>query len=239
MLSNNPDFKNLLLLHSRDRRKLAMDQELENLPHAIAHMESKIQIEKDTIAAATAELKSLESQNNSIEDEINSISEHVSRQKNKQLQVKKNEEYQALENEIAILVQQLSGKEDEQIETLLKIDGAKETTEIAQNKISAKVDVLELEKIELLGKCDLLKQDILKLDSEIKESRKEVEEILLLGYERTKKVVARLHTLPLWKIKNALDVIFAYQTMYHLLYSWNKNLHIVINAVELSISSVN
>ena len=57
MLSNNPDFKNLLLLHSRDRRKLAMDQELENLPHAIAHMESKIQIEKDTIAAATAELK--------------------------------------------------------------------------------------------------------------------------------------------------------------------------------------
>ena len=191
MLSNNPDFKNLLLLHSRDRRKLAMDQELENLPHAIAHMESKIQIEKDTIAAATAELKSLESQNNSIEDEINSISEHVSRQKNKQLQVKKNEEYQALENEIAILVQQLSGKEDEQIETLLKIDGAKETTEIAQNKISAKVDVLELEKIELLGKCDLLKQDILKLDSKIKESRKEVEEILLLGYERTKKVVAR------------------------------------------------
>ena len=128
MLSNNSDFKKLLLLHSRDRRKLVMDQELENLPRLIEQMESKIKIEKDTIAAAAHELKSLESKNNTIENEINSISEHISRQKNKQLQVKKNEEYQALENEKHNLVQQLSQKEDQQIETLLKIDGAKETT---------------------------------------------------------------------------------------------------------------
>ena len=166
MLSNNSDFKKLLLLHSRDRRKLVMDQELENLPRLIEQMESKIKIEKDTIAAAAHELKSLESQNNTIENEINSISEHISRQKNKQLQVKKNEEYQALENEIHNLVQQLSQKEDQQIETLLKIDGAKETTEIAQNKISARVDDLEIEKEELVKKIELLKLDIQKLSLE-------------------------------------------------------------------------
>ena len=191
MLSNNSDFKKLLLLHSRDRRKLVMVQELEHLPRLIEQMESKIKLEKDTIAAATYELKSLESKNKAIENEINSISEHISRQKNKQLQVKKNEEYQALEKEILNLVQQLSQNEDQQIETLLKIDGAKETTEIAQNKISAKVDVLEAEKEELFKKIELLKSDIQKLESEIIESRLEVEDVLLEGYERTKKVVAR------------------------------------------------
>jgi predicted nucleic acid-binding Zn-ribbon protein len=154
-------------------------------------MESKIKIEKDTIAAAAHELKSLESKNNTIENEINSISELISRQKNKQLQVKKNEEYQALENEINNLVQQLLQREDQQIETLLKIDGAKETTEIAQNKISARVDDLEIEKGELVKKIELLKSDIQKLESEITESRLDVEDILLVGYERTKKVVAR------------------------------------------------
>jgi predicted nucleic acid-binding Zn-ribbon protein len=154
-------------------------------------MESKIKIEKDTIAAAAHELKSLESKNNTIENEINSISELISRQKNKQLQVKKNEEYQALENEINNLVQQLSQREDQQIETLLKIDGAKETTEIAQNKISARVDDLEIEKGELVKKIELLKSDIQKLESEITESRLDVDDILLVGYERTKKVVAR------------------------------------------------
>jgi predicted nucleic acid-binding Zn-ribbon protein len=154
-------------------------------------MESKIKLEKDTIAAAELELKSLESKNNAIENEINSITDHISRQKNKQLQVKKNEEYQALENEIVNLVQQLSQKEDHQIETLLKIDGAKETTEIAQNKISARVEDLEVEKEELFKRIELLKSDIQKLESEIVESRLEVEDILLEGYERTKKVVAR------------------------------------------------
>lgn len=191
MLSNNSDFKKLLLLHSRDRRKLVMDQELEHLPRLIEQMESKIKLEKDTIAAAALELKSLESKNNAIENEINSITDLISRQKNKQLQVKKNEEYQALENEIVNLVQQLSQKEDQQIETLLKIDGAKETTEIAQNKISARVEDLEVEKEELFKRIELLKSDIQKLESEIVESRLEVEDILLEGYERTKKVVAR------------------------------------------------
>ena len=135
--------------------------------------------------------KSIKYKNNAIEYEINSITDHISRQKNKQLQVKKNEEYQALENEIVNLVQQLSQKEDQQIETLLKIDGAKETTEIAQNKISARVEDLEVEKEELFKRIELLKFDIQKLESEIVESRLEVEDILLEGYERTKKVVAR------------------------------------------------
>ena len=83
--------------------------------------ESKIKIEKDTIAAAAHELKSLESQNNTIENEINSISEHISRQKNKQLQVKKNEEYQALENEIHNLVQQLSHQRFLYVPSVLKL----------------------------------------------------------------------------------------------------------------------
>ena len=68
MLSNNSDFKKLLLLHSRDRRKLVMVQELEHLPRLIEQMESKIKLEKDTIAAAAHELKSLESKNKAIEN---------------------------------------------------------------------------------------------------------------------------------------------------------------------------
>ncbi len=191
MLSNNPEFKKLLLLHSRDRRKLVMDKELANLPRLIDQIETKIKIEVETIEAASHELKLLETKNNTIENEINSLSEFISGQKNKQLQVKKNEEYQALENEIANLLEQLSLKEDLQIETLLKIDGANEISSLAQNKIAAKVEDLKLEKKVLFLKIDELKTDIHKLESEIQESRKEVDDALLLGYERTKKVVTR------------------------------------------------
>ena len=81
-------------------------------------------------------LENLEIESNSLENEINSLSEQIVRQKNKQLEVKKNEEYQALENEIAGLIDQQSLKEDEHIEILLKLDDAKETSKIAESKIS-------------------------------------------------------------------------------------------------------
>ena len=191
MLSNNSDFKKLLLVHSRDRRSHLMGQELNNIPSLIIKMESKIKLEKDTIAAATQDLRSLEAQNSSIEKEINSITDQISRNKNKQLEVKKNEEYQALEKEITNLLEQQSSKEDLQIEVLVKIDGAKETAEIAKSKITEKVESLEIEKLGLIKRQEELKIETEQLAKELEDARTDTEEILLKGYDRTKKVVSR------------------------------------------------
>ena len=191
MLSNNTDFKKLLLVHSRDRRSHLMGQELNNIPRLIIKMESKIKLEKDTIAAATQDLRSLEAQNSSIEKEINSITDQISRNKNKQLEVKKNEEYQALEKEITNLLEQQSSKEDLQIEVLVKIDGAKETAEIAKSKITEKVESLEIEKLGLIKRQEELEIETEQLAKELEDARSDTEEILLKGYDRTKKVVSR------------------------------------------------
>lgn len=191
MLSNNSDFKKLLLVHSRDRRSHLMGQELNNIPSLIIKMESKIKLEKDTIAAATQDLRSLEAQNSSIEKEINSITDQISRNKNKQLEVKKNEEYQALEKEITNLLEQQSSKEDLQIEVLVKIDGAKETAEIAKSKITEKVESLEIEKLGLIKRQEELEIETEQLAKELEDARTDTEEILLKGYDRTKKVVSR------------------------------------------------
>jgi predicted nucleic acid-binding Zn-ribbon protein len=134
MLSNNLEFKKLLLLHGKDRRKLSMESELKNLPDSIKIIDSKIEIENATIESASHELREVELLSNSLEKEIHSLTDLIDRQKNKQLEVKKNEEYQALENEIHNLVQQLSQKEDQQIETLLKIDGAKKPQKLLKIK---------------------------------------------------------------------------------------------------------
>ena len=71
------------------------------------------------------------------------MNDMIAKQRNRQLEVKKNEEYQALENEIANLQSKIEERENEQIETLLKIDGARETAELAQGKISERVREME------------------------------------------------------------------------------------------------
>jgi len=191
MLSNNAEFKNLLLLHSRDRRKKSLEKELENLPKVMAALDHSIDIEKESIAIATSELKTLETRNKSLEGEITSLGEQIIRQKNKQLEVKKNEEYQALENEILTLTSKVSGKEDEQIEVLIKIDDAKKTAKIAEEKITLRVIDLEKERVELTERENELKQNIGELTLEISASREDVEVPMLEVYDRTKKILTK------------------------------------------------
>ena len=191
MLSNNPEFQELLLLHGRDRRYGKLEEELKLLPDDIKRMEKKILIENESIDLAVSEWKQLESQNNSLEKEIIEIGEKISKSKVRQLGVKKNEEYQALENEISSLTLLQSQKEDEQIEVLVNIDDAKATAEIAQDKIVSKVKDLERQKQGFEDRIAQVKTELQDLHKEIETARTQVEAEMLKTYDRVKKVVAR------------------------------------------------
>ena len=58
---------------------------------------------KTNIEIAVSEWKELESENNALEKEILEIGEKIAKNKVRQLEVKKNEEYQAQQNEISSL----------------------------------------------------------------------------------------------------------------------------------------
>jgi len=191
MLSNNPEFQELLLLHGRDRRYGKLEEELKLLPDDIKRMEKKISTENESIDLAVSEWKQLESQNNSLEKEIIEIGEKISKSKVRQLGVKKNEEYQALENEISSLTLLQSQKEDEQIEVLVNIDDAKATAEIAQDKIVSKVKDLERQKQSFEDRIAQVKTELQDLNKEIETARTQVEAEMLKTYDRVKKVVAR------------------------------------------------
>jgi hypothetical protein len=126
-----------------------------------------------------------------LEGEIDSLGEQIIRQKNKQLEVKKNEEYQALENEISTIISKVSEKEDEQIEVLIKIDDAKKIAKIAEEKITLRVIDLEKERVELTERENELKQNLGELTVEISSSRQDVEVPMLEVYDRTKKILTK------------------------------------------------
>ena len=191
MLSNNSDFKELLLLHGRDRRHGKLEEELNLLPEDIQRIKKKILTEKESIDIAVSEWKELESKNNALEKEILEIGDKITKNKLRQLEVKKNEEYQALETEISSLSDLQANKEDEQIEVLVNIDDAQATALIAQDKIAKKVKELELQKVNFEERVLKIKSEIVDLEREIEEARKSVEVEMLRTYDRVKKVVSR------------------------------------------------
>lgn len=191
MLFQDPEFQKLLLLHSRDRRYQKLIEELEELPKDLARLDKKIEIERESVELAMAEWKDLETLNNTLEKEILSHNDSINRQRNKQLEVKKNEEYQALENEIANLQSKIDGLENQQIEVLLKIDGARETAELAQGKITERVEEMQAQRDKRASLGEERKTEVEELKSEIEETRKEIEPIFMSTYDRVSKIVSR------------------------------------------------
>ena len=125
---------------------------------------------------AVSEWKELESKNNSLEKDIPKKLQGKFPKKNRQLEVK-NEEYQALENEISLLAELLSGKEDEQIEVLVKIDDAQATALIAQDKITLKVKELEQQKVRFEDRINKVKTVMMIL--KIEEARESIDTDIL------------------------------------------------------------
>lgn len=191
MLSSDPDFQQLLLLHSRDRRLKTLKNDLEKLPGELEYMDKKIFEEKESIRMAMEEWKNLESKNNSLEKDILSHRDQIARQRNRQLEVKKNEEYQALEHEIANLESKIDELESEQIETLDKIDDARATAEVAEKKIAQRVIELEKEREERMAFGKQAEIDVQSLETQIVETREEVEPDFLSVYDRVSKIVSR------------------------------------------------
>ena len=191
MLSSDPDFQQLLLMHSRDRRLKTLKNDLEKLPGELEYMDKKIFEEKESIRLAMEEWKTLESKNNSLEKDILSHRDQIARQRNRQLEVKKNEEYQALEHEIANLESKIDELESEQIETLDKIDDARETADVAEKKIAQRVIELEKEREDRVAFGKQAEIDVQSLETQIVETREEVEPDFLSVYDRVSKIVSR------------------------------------------------
>ena len=191
MLRDQPEFQALLLLHGRDRRIISAETELGGLPDAHKAIQDKIDLERDTIAATQTELRELETRSNFLGNEVATIESKIAQQKTKQLEVKRNEEYQALEKEIASLQEKMSIHEEEQLEILMKIDDSRETMTLAEGKHTERANSLERQLAELDEREKFLQDEIAGLKEEIKEACEEMDSGFLSGYERVKKVVRR------------------------------------------------
>ena len=117
--------ENLLILQDRDLRRLALEGQLKAVPRDIQAVEQRIAAEKAAIDTAKGELKELETKKKGIETDIRSAEEKAARYKTQQLEIRKNDEYQALGHEIELTEAEIGGLEEKELEVMYAIDEAK------------------------------------------------------------------------------------------------------------------
>ena len=180
----NPVIQSLLILQDRDLKRLGLETQLKAVPGDIARVEQKIAAEKAAIDSARTELRDLEARKKAVEIEIGSAEDKLGRYKTQQLSVRKNDEYQALGQEIATMQGQIGELEGRELEIMYAIDEAKRKFAAAEAELKGNISGHE-ERIRALREREVsLAAELKAAQTEVAAARTPVDAIRLRHYDR-------------------------------------------------------
>jgi predicted nucleic acid-binding Zn-ribbon protein len=164
----SPAVEKLLILQDRDLKRLALEAQLKASPLEIAGVERTVATEKGAIDTAKAHWHELESKKKILETEIGSAQTKIGTYRTQQLGVRKNDEYQALGNQIITTQEQIGKLEGDELEIMYQIDAAKKVFAAAEAVMKQNISGYET-------RIKTLKERAVNLDAELVTAKAEVE----------------------------------------------------------------
>ena len=180
----NPIIQGLLILQDRDLKRLGIEGQLKSVPADVARVEQKIATEKAAIEHARLELRELESKKKLIETEIGSAETKVGQYRTQQLSIRKNDEYQAMGQQIATVQSQIADLEGQELEVMYAIDEAKKRFAAAEAELKANISGHEARIKVLKERESSLTSELKTAQDEVAAARAPVEAIRLRHYDR-------------------------------------------------------
>ena len=180
----NPVIQSLLILQDRDLKRLGLEAQLKAVPSDIARVEQRIAAEKAAIDAAKAELRGLELKKKALETEIGTAEEKLGRYRTQQLSVRKNDEYQALGQEINTMQTHISELEGQELEIMYAIDEARKKFAAAEAELKANISGHEGRIRTLRERETSLAEELKSVQAEVAAARAPVAELRLRVYDR-------------------------------------------------------
>jgi len=180
----NPVIQSLLILQDRDLKRLGLEAQLKAVPGDIARVEQRIAAEKAAIEAAKAEMRDLELKKKALETEIGAAEEKLGRYKTQQVSVRKNDEYQALGQEISTMQSRIGELEGQELEIMYAMDEAKKKFAAAEAELKANISGHEARIRTLREREKSLSEELKTAQAEVAAARAPVGEFRLRAYDR-------------------------------------------------------
>jgi uncharacterized protein len=185
----DPKIESLLILQDRDHHQADLEAQINHIPGEIASLEGKIVAEKNRLDSAKSRLRELEVNRKDLDNQVASAEQQILRYRNQQLQVKKNEEYQALTHEIETTQGKIGGLEEQGIEVLFAIDEEKKRVVEIEKDFQSIIDGLQKKITDLRERDRACRQELDGAKKAVEEARGKVDPRFLTGYDRQKKSV--------------------------------------------------
>lgn len=178
------DLQNLIELQQIDTHIAALRAEVAALPKHVAAIEAKLAGSKARVESAVAAGKADESARRKHESDIQDQQQKISKYRDQSLNVKTNQEYKALMEEIKFAEQKIAASEDKVLEIMLAADVRKETLKKSEAELKADTAENDREKEEARQRTAADEKELAELTTKRNGLRADVSEDILRHYDR-------------------------------------------------------
>jgi uncharacterized protein len=141
----NPDLEKLIELQGTDAEIRRLEAEIATLPRRVAEIESKLADARAVVEKAKATLKANEAGRRKLEGEIQAQQQKISKYRDQSLEVKTNEQYKALLQEINFAEAGIRSCEDKILEFMVDSEAQEKALKGAEGELKARSAEVERE----------------------------------------------------------------------------------------------
>ncbi|MGF1450190.1 MAG: zinc ribbon domain-containing protein [Opitutales bacterium] len=182
----DPEVQKLLDLQDVDLHLQQTQAALRRAPIELEKLATEEAREKADLEAKEQAFKGLEIRRKEIDGALQDAEAQVVKYKTQQLQVKKNEEYQALNHEIDSLGQRISGYEEEEIGLMLEIDEAQLTLGKDREASAERLTTIARERRLIQDNVQKLQAEVAELEAKVAAARAPVNALYQSAYDASK-----------------------------------------------------
>lgn len=191
------DVRALLVLQDRDRRLLSLAKDLEKLPQDEARAQGKLAADLKAVQTANDAIVECELQLKRIELDVGARKTTIQRLKVQQFETRKNDEYQALGNEVVRYEKEVDELETKELELMEKIDQLRVTQKEAEAKRAKTQTLVDEDLASIRQRSERIKQDQTELNAERNQLATAIPDSILPLYQRLMKTKDGLAVAPI------------------------------------------
>jgi uncharacterized protein len=180
----NAQIEALVFVQEADQDIARLRREIAALPKHLAELEAKLAKEKSSLEQAEKAIKEEEAKRRRLESDIKDQQQKIAKFREQTSSVKTNEQYAALQHEIAFAEAEIRKIEDREIESMERSERLEAQRSTARQELGDQTRVIELEKEAAKATSAQQQAKLAALNDERIRLRASVDEALLANYDR-------------------------------------------------------
>jgi len=178
------ELEQLLVLQDRDQKIKQIENEIKNLPLQRKHLESQLADSVADLDAIKHKARQVEVDRKKLELDVGTRTESINRLKTQQYQTRKNDEFQAMGNEIKRYEDEIRKLEDQELELMDQGDKLKVEVAAEEKKAAAAKESISRQTNDLGEKSKTLETRLQELSKEREGLAEKMDEDVLGRFER-------------------------------------------------------